>query len=96
MKFVIPQNYKFKNKILGLIDYPTAVINVIWCLVIYFILRNINLGISFKIFIFSSLCFPVLLLTVVGFNNESPIYSVRYIVRYLKRPKVYLFCKFDE
>ncbi len=93
MKFVIPQNYKFKNKILGIIDYPTAVFNVLWNLVIYFFLKNMSLSISIRIFIFSTLSFPILLLTIIGFNNESPIYTIRYIFRYLIRPKVYLFKK---
>ena len=30
MKFIFPKNYNFKNKILGIIDYPTALVNVIW------------------------------------------------------------------
>ena len=93
MKFIIPQNYKFKNKILGIIDYPTAILNVVWNVILYFILKNISLTISARIFIYSSLSFPILLLTIVGFNDESPIYSVKYILRYLKRQKVYLFKK---
>ena len=93
MKFVIPQNYKFKNKIFGIIDYPTAILNIVWNIILYFILKNISLNISAKIFIFSSLSFPVLLLTIVGFNDESPIYSVKYIFRYLRRQKVYLYRK---
>lgn len=93
MKFVIPQNYKFKNKIFGIIDYPTAILNIVWNIILYFILKNISLNISARIFIFSSLSFPVLLLTIVGFNDESPIYSVKYIFRYLRRQKVYLYRK---
>lgn len=93
MKFIIPQNYKFKNKILGIIDYPTAILNVIWNIALYFILKNISLNISARIFIFSSLSFPILLLTIVGFNDESPLYSVRYIFRYLRRQKIYLYKK---
>ena len=41
MNFIIPQNYKFKNKILGIIDYPTAILNVAWNIIIYFFLKNI-------------------------------------------------------
>lgn len=93
MKFVIPQNYKFKNKIFGIIDYPTAILNIVWNVILYFILKNISLNISARIFIFSSLSFPILLLTIVGFNDESPIYSVRYIFKYLRRQKVYLYRK---
>lgn len=93
MNFIIPKNYKYKNKILGIIDYSTGLINIIWNVVIYFILRNINTSFSVKAFIFSTLSFPVLLCTIIGFNNESPIYTIKYIVRFLVKPKVYLFKK---
>lgn len=91
MNFIIPQNYKFKNKILGLIDYPTAVFNIIWNLIIYLFLKNISINISTRIFIFSTLSFPILLLTIIGFNRESPIYTVKYIFKYIFSTKIYLF-----
>lgn len=93
MIFIIPQNYKFKNKILGIIDYPTAILNLIWDFLLYFIVKQIPVIISTKIFIFSALSFPILLLTIVGFNNESPLFTLKYIIRYLLRPKIYLFDK---
>ena len=93
MKFIIPQNYKFKNRIFGVIDYSTAVLNLIWDIVLYFMLKNISIILSTKIFIFSALSFPVLLLTIVGFNNESPIYTLKYLIKYFKSPKMYLFQK---
>ena len=37
MKFIFPQNYNFENKILGVIDYTTALFNVIWYLIIFLI-----------------------------------------------------------
>lgn len=91
MNFIIPQNYKFKNKILGIIDYPTAVFNIIWNIILYFFLKNFLANITVKIFIFSSLSFPILLLTIISFNNESPIYTARYIIKFLLKPKIYLF-----
>ena len=94
MKFIIPQNYKFKNKVLGIIDYPTAIVNIIWNVIIYSIIKKLIISITLKIFIFSTLSFPVLLLTIVGFNNESPIYTLRYIIKYLLSQKVYLFKKY--
>ena len=30
MKFIFPQNYKFTTKVLGIIDYQTAILNLIW------------------------------------------------------------------
>lgn len=93
MNFIIPQNYRFKKKILGIIDYSTATFNIIWNVIIYVILRNINTNFSVKLFIFSTLSFPILLLTIVGFNNESPLYTIKYFFKYLFSQKVYLFRK---
>lgn len=93
MKYIIPQNYKFKNKIFGLIDYPTAIINIIWNFLLYIILKNFHIILTIRIFVFSAFSFPILLLTIIGFNNESPILTIRYIIKYMKKPKVYLFTK---
>ncbi|MBR3673611.1 MAG: hypothetical protein IKN65_04920 [Clostridia bacterium] len=93
MKFIIPKNYKFKNRIFGIIDYPTAIVNIVWDVFIYFLLRNIDANISIRIFIFTLLSFPVLLITIVGFNNESPVYTLKYVVRFLIKQKIYLFKK---
>ena len=93
MNFIIPKNYNFKNKLFGMIDYNTAIFNTICNVLLYFILKNIEITISIKICIFSSLSFPVLLLTLIGFNNESPIYTIKYLLNYLKSQKVFLFKK---
>ena len=93
MKFIIPKNYKFKNRIFGIIDYPTDIVNIVWDVFIYFLLRNIDANISIRIFIFTLLSFPVLLITIVGFNNESPVYTLKYVVRFLIKQKIYLFKK---
>lgn len=93
MNFIIPKNYKFKNKILGIIDYPTALINLLWNVFLYFIFKNINIKIPIKICLFSSLSFPVLLFTMFGFNNESPIETFRYILKYIFKQKIFLFKK---
>lgn len=42
MNFIFPQNYDFKYKLFGIIDYVSAIINLIWGGIIY-ILINIFL-----------------------------------------------------
>lgn len=95
MNFIIPKNYRFKNKIFGIIDYPTAILNILWNVILYLIFKNIHLQITIKIFIFSTLSFPILLFTIVGFNNESPIYTTKYIIKYMLSQKVFLYEKND-
>ena len=37
MKFIFPKNYDFRTKLLGFIDYSTAIIDVIVLFILYFI-----------------------------------------------------------
>ena len=93
MKFIFPQNYNFKNKFLGIIDYSTLLLNIIWDL---FIFSCINLFIqnsTIKIFIFVIFCFPILLFSIIGFNHENIIYIIIYLIKYLKNNKLYLYNK---
>jgi hypothetical protein len=48
-------------------------------------------NLNFKIFLFIILVFPILLFSVIGFNHENILYVFYYILKYLKRPKIYLY-----
>ena len=39
MKFIFPKNYNFKNKIFGIIDYSTALVNIIWYAFIFLLIN---------------------------------------------------------
>ena len=94
MKFIFPQNYNFKTKLLGFIDYTTLILNIICGLIIfgfvYFFIPNI----TFKIGIFIVLFLPLALLSIIGFNHERFIYILQYFYAYLSSPKVYLYKKY--
>ena len=94
MKFIIPQNYNFKNKIFGIIDYSTAIFNIIWFCFIFFILNIIFKDWNIKIFLLISLCFPITLFSIAGFNGEPIVYVFKYIIKYIFRPKLYLYKKY--
>ena len=70
MKFIFPQNYHFKNKILGIIDYQTALVNVIWYTIVFLLVNLLFDSINIKIFVFISLCFPLLLLVLLVFMEK--------------------------
>lgn len=91
MKFVFPKNYNFKNKILGIIDYPTAIFNVIIFFIVFSICSLIFNNISIRIIFIILLYFPLLLLSIFGFQNESVLYTIFYIIKYLISPKLYLY-----
>lgn len=91
MKFIFPQNYNFSSKFLGIIDYSTAIINVIWFVFIFCILNILLSSLKIKIFLFIILCMPVLIFSVVGFNHENILYVIFYIFKFLNSPKLYLY-----
>lgn len=93
MKFIFPQNYNFKNKIFGIIDYTTAFINVIWYAFVFLITNFLFNNINLKIFIFILLCFPLLLFSFSGFNGENIFYVFIYMFQYLFKQKLYFYCK---
>ena len=94
MKFIIPQNYNFKNKILGIIDYSTAFLNIFWYIIIFILLNILVKDLNIKIFLLISLCFPITLFSIVGFNGEPIVYVLKYVIKFMIRPKLYLYKKY--
>lgn len=93
MKFIFPQNYNFKKKFLGIFDYSTLLINFIWDFFIIFIINIFLNNLTFKIFIFIILCFPLLLFSFSGFDGENIIYVIIYVFKFLLKQKVFLYNK---
>lgn len=91
MKFIIPQNYDFSSKLFGIIDYSTAIFNVIWCVIVFCITSFIISSIYIKIFFIIIFCFPILLFSIIGFNHENILYVFIYIFKFLTRQKIYLY-----
>ncbi len=94
MKFIFPQNYQFKNKFLGIIDYSTLIINIIFYLFVFSICNLFFKNINIKIFIFIATCFPLFILSITGLNNENIFLVLIYIFKFLKNKKIYLYKKY--
>ena len=94
MKFIFPQNYNFKNKILGIINYSTAFFNIIWYIAVFVIINFLFKSWNLKIFLIISICFPITLFSIVGFNGEPITYVFKYIIKYIFKPKLYLYKKY--
>ena len=93
MKFIFPRNYDFKTKLFGVFDYFTLIVNIIFDLFIFCLCNLIFTNINIKIFICISLCFPLLILSFVGLNNENVFLVLIYIFKYFIKPKLYLYNK---
>lgn len=95
MKFIFPQNYDFKNKILGIIDYSTAFINLLWDALIFILINLFFQSLTVKIFVFVILCFPLFLLSFAGFNGENIFCVLSYLFHFWRKPKLFLYKKHE-
>lgn len=93
MKFIFPQNYVFKNKLFGIIDYSTLILNIVWDLFVFCFLDLILKNWSAKISCLIVFCFPLLLFSIIGFNHENFISVLIYLFKYIKNPKLHLYNK---
>ena len=93
VKFIFPQNYKFNAKILGIIDYQSAILILVWAGIIFFILNAIFNSLNIKIFLFIVLVFPVLIFSVVGINGENIINVIIYMSKFIIKPKLLIYTK---
>ena len=93
MKFIFPQNYNFKNKLFGIIDYSNLFFNIIWDLFIFLLINLLFQNTTIKIFIFIILTLPVLLFSIFGFNHENILKIIIYLFKYIINPKLYVFSK---
>ena len=93
MHFIFPQNYNFKNKLFGFIDYWTAIVNLIWYFIVFNIFKILSIILKYKIYGFIIFCFPLFLFSFLGFNGENIVYFFYYIFKFLKNKKLYFFNK---
>ena len=93
MKFIFPQNYNFKNKLLGVIDYSTVIVNLIWDVFVFLLTNLFFSDLTVKIFVIVIFAFPLLLFSFAGFNGENILYVFSYLFRFLLRQKVFLYKK---
>ena len=93
MKFIFPQNYNFNFKLLGIIDYASAIIDLIWAGFIFVIVNLFFNNVEIKIFIFIILVLPIVILSIAGINGENMLNVISYIIKFLFKPKLLLFDK---
>ena len=91
MHFIFPKNYNFKPKLLGFIDYSTAIIDTVIGVIIYFLVNSIFNNINTKIYVFIALFLPALLISILGINKESFISVFTYMFKFIKNQNVYLY-----
>lgn len=93
MNFIFPKNYNFKPKLLGFIDYSTAILNIIICLILYGISSILFVKILCKIYFLLIFYFPIFLLSVFCFQKENIFTFIKYTFKFFKNKKIYLYNK---
>ena len=93
MKFIFPQNYNFKNKLFGVIDYTTIVVNVIWSCLVFLIVFLLFKDWSFRIFLLITFSFPLLLFSIAGFHGENIVYVLSYLFKFVFVQKLFFYRK---
>lgn len=93
MKFIFPKNYNFKPKLFGFIEYSTAIFDAFLAVFLYKIINFVFSNITIKIYVFITLFFPILLISILGINRESFISIFLYIFKFVKNQNIYLYKK---
>ena len=97
MHFIFPKNYNFKPKLFGFIEYSTAILDSILGFLIYTFVNFVFTNINIKIYVFISLFFPILLISILGINKESFLAVFSYIFKFIKNQNIYLYTRnFDN
>lgn len=93
MKFIFPKNYNFKYKLLGFIDYSTAILDAIIGFVLFGIISIFTSSIATKIYIFIIMYVPIFLFSIFGLGRENILSVIYYLFKYFKNRGIYLYKK---
>lgn len=81
-KVQIYSNYKRKNKWLGIIDYRSLVLIIIYVFVVVSILRIVPLKLEYLIYVFIFLVIPVISILLINLGNDSAIDMLLIILKF--------------
>ena len=93
MNFIFPKNYNFKQKLFGIIDYTTAIFDIIFAFFLLFISNTLFTNTTIKIYFFVSLYFPLFLFSVIGIHKESFFNVLSYMIKFFNNQNIYLYKK---
>lgn len=89
-KIEIYLNYKRKNKWLGIIDYKSLCILLVYIFIVIFFISKLDIKLEYLIYIFIFLTAPVFIVVFINIGNES-IYDVFIVIlKFYKNKKIYL------
>lgn len=90
-KYFFPLNYNYSGKFLGIVEYKLLIPIALYGLIIFLVLRLLELTMLLKLIMFISFFLPITLILCSQVNSE-PFYTFALaIIKYLIHRKIYLF-----
>lgn len=94
--YIFPENYNKKEKFLGIIDYKLLVVIVVIGFITFYTLKYIEINMKLKVCLFIVLAgFPSIII-LIGVNGENMVDFIKYIFKFLIKPRVYVYRKTEE
>lgn len=93
MKFIFPKNYNFKYKLLGFIDYTTAILDTIIGFILFGFVHFFIRSITLKIYVFIIIYLPIFLFSIFGLGRENLLSVLFYLFKFFKNRNIYLYNK---
>lgn len=82
-------SYKSQNKWLGIIDYKSLTIIIIYTLIIFLFIKNLNFNFTLSFYIFSIFVSPVFVILCFNIKDDSAIDILIIIIIFLRKRKIY-------
>lgn len=93
MIFIFPRNYNIHSKFLSIISYSSLFFNLLWDFFVHCLINLLFLSLTIKTFLFIIFTLPILLLSIIGINNENIFSTLFYLLKFIFSYKLYLFNK---
>ena len=89
-------NYNRKAKFLGLIDYNSLIVLIIYIIIVLTILRFLPFDLDILIYIFLVLVIPVVSVFCININNESTLDVILVIINFFINKKYFVKMEYTK
>lgn len=93
MRFIFPQNYRFRTRLLGFFDYSTLIFNLIWFIFLFSISNIFFNSIEIRILFCTSLFLPIFLISFIYLRQENIFSFFISIYHFFKNRRIYFYSK---
>ena len=93
MHFIFPKNYDFSFKFLGIFNYSSIFLNIIWASFLFFSISFLFKSLIIKFYVFLVLFLPFFLFSILNKSSENIFIVCSFFFKYLFRPKVFFYDK---